>query len=88
VKFCRLHGVTSQKIALTTVCENLRSNSSPVHTTIRELGITWITRTRRLAVIQNHQNPNVRAIGEGEAIHRKYKRLKLGNGQAYHRSSD
>jgi hypothetical protein len=43
---------------------------------------------RQAEVIQNHPNPNVRAIGQGEAIHRKYKRLKLGGGQAYHRSSD
>jgi hypothetical protein len=38
--------------------------------------------------IQNHHNPNVRNIGQGEAQHRKYKRLKLGGGQAYDRSSD
>jgi hypothetical protein len=37
-------------------------------------------------VIQNHANPNVRNIGQGEAQHRKYKRL--GGGQAYDRSSD
>jgi hypothetical protein len=43
---------------------------------------------RQAEIIQNHPNPNVRAIGQGEAIHRKYKRLKLGGGQAYHRSSD
>jgi hypothetical protein len=35
-------------------------------------------------VIQNH----VRNIGQGEPRHRKYKRLKLGGGQAYGRSSD
>jgi hypothetical protein len=29
-----------------------------------------------------------RNIGQGEAQHRKYKRLKLGGGQAYDRSSD
>jgi hypothetical protein len=29
-------------------------------------------------VIQNHENANVRNIGQGEARHRKYKRLKLG----------
>jgi hypothetical protein len=40
---------------------------------------------RRQAV--NHENPNVRAIGQGEHRHRKYKRLKLGGGQAYDRSS-
>jgi hypothetical protein len=38
-------------------------------------------------VIQNHENANVRNIGQGEARHRKYsyKRLKLGGDQAYDR---
>jgi hypothetical protein len=39
-------------------------------------------------VIQNHDNENVHNIGQGEARHRKYKRLKFGGGQAYDRSSD
>jgi hypothetical protein len=39
-------------------------------------------------VTQNHDNKNVRTIGQGEALHRKYKRLKLSGGQAYNRSSD
>jgi hypothetical protein len=39
-------------------------------------------------VIQSHEHANVRNIGQGEARHRKYKRLKLGGGQAYDRSSD
>jgi hypothetical protein len=39
-------------------------------------------------VIHNHDNENVRTIGQGEHRHRKYKRLKLGCGQAYNRSSD
>jgi hypothetical protein len=34
-------------------------------------------------VIQNHKNENVRNIGQGEARHRKYKRLKLGGGHVY-----
>jgi hypothetical protein len=38
-------------------------------------------------VILNHDNENVRNIGQGEARRRKYKRLKLGGGQAYDRSS-
>jgi hypothetical protein len=38
-------------------------------------------------VILNHDNENVRNIGQGEARHRKHKRLKLGGGQAYDRSS-
>jgi hypothetical protein len=39
-------------------------------------------------VIQNHDNENVHNIGQGEAWHRKYKKLKLGGGQVYDRSSD
>jgi hypothetical protein len=40
-------------------------------------------------IIQNHENANVRNIGQGEPRHRKHNnRLKLGGGQAYDRSSD
>jgi hypothetical protein len=39
-------------------------------------------------VILNHENEHVQGIGQGETTHRKYKRLKLGGGQAYYRSSD
>jgi hypothetical protein len=42
---------------------------------------------RQAEVILNHENPNVRAIGQGEPRHMKYKRLKLGGGQPYDRSS-
>jgi hypothetical protein len=38
--------------------------------------------------IQNHENEHVFGIGQGEARDSKYKRLKLGGGQAYDRSSD
>jgi hypothetical protein len=38
-------------------------------------------------VIQNHENEHVRSKGQGEARHRKYKRLKLGGGQSYDSSS-
>jgi hypothetical protein len=38
--------------------------------------------------ILNHDNENVRNIGQGEARHRKYKERILGGGQAYDRSSD
>jgi hypothetical protein len=37
-------------------------------------------------VIQNDDNGNVRNIGQGEARHRKYKRLKHGGGHVYDRS--
>jgi hypothetical protein len=45
----------------------------------------FITKVRRheAEVIQNHDNEYVRNIGQGEARHRKYKRLKLGGGKAY-----
>jgi hypothetical protein len=36
--------------------------------------------------IQNHENEHVRSIGQGEIRHGKYMKLKLGGGQAYHRS--
>jgi hypothetical protein len=39
-------------------------------------------------VIQNHENEHVRGIGQCEARHTEYKKLKLGGGQAYDRSSD
>jgi hypothetical protein len=42
---------------------------------------------RQAEVILNYENPNVRAIGQGEPRHRKYKGLKLGGGHAYDRSS-
>jgi hypothetical protein len=38
--------------------------------------------------IWNHENEYFRGIGQGKARHRKYKRLKLGGGLAYDRSSD
>jgi hypothetical protein len=44
---------------------------------------------RQLAEVkQNHDNENVRNTGQGDAGYRKYKRLKLGGGQAYDRSSE
>jgi hypothetical protein len=44
--------------------------------------------SQQAEVIQNHDNENVRNIGQGEALHSKYKRLKLGSGQARDRSND
>jgi hypothetical protein len=43
---------------------------------------------KQAEVTQNQENEHVRRIGQGEAGHRKYKKLKLGGGQAYDRSSD
>jgi hypothetical protein len=39
-------------------------------------------------VLKNHENINVRNIGLGEPLYRKYKMLKLGGGQSYDRSGD
>jgi hypothetical protein len=49
--------------------------------------ITTLCRTRA-EVILNHENPHIRGTGQEEAMHRKYKRLNLGSGQAYDRSAD
>jgi hypothetical protein len=43
---------------------------------------------QQAAVILNHNNETVRYTEQGEARHRKYKKLILGDGQAYDRSSD
>jgi hypothetical protein len=50
----------------------------------------YITKSYRqqAKVIPNHENETVRFIGQGEARHRKYKRLKLGGGHVYDYSSD
>jgi hypothetical protein len=42
----------------------------------------YITKSCRqqAEVIQNHENETVRYSGQGEALHRKYERLKLGGG--------
>jgi hypothetical protein len=43
---------------------------------------------KQAEVIQNYENEHIRCIGQVEARHRKYKRRKLGGGQAYDSSSD
>jgi hypothetical protein len=50
----------------------------------------YITKSCRqqAEVIQNHENENVRYIGQGEARHRKYKGLKLGGSHVFDCSSD
>jgi hypothetical protein len=56
----------------------------------RQLGQSGSTKLCRLQeeVIQIHEYENVREVGQGEPRHRKYKRLKLGGGQAYDLSSE
>jgi hypothetical protein len=45
----------------------------------------YITKSCRqqAEVILNHKNKNIRYSGQGEAPHRKYKRLKVGGGHVY-----
>jgi hypothetical protein len=43
---------------------------------------------KQAEVLQNHENEHVRSIGQREVRHRKYKRLKLGGGHAYDRTSN
>jgi hypothetical protein len=42
---------------------------------------------RQAEIVDNHENENVRNIGQGETPHIKHKRLKLGGGHLYDRSS-
>jgi hypothetical protein len=42
---------------------------------------------RQAENIHNHENENVRNIGQGKTPHRKHKGLKLGSGHLYDRSS-
>jgi hypothetical protein len=44
--------------------------------------ITAVCR-KQAKVIRNHKKEHVLGIGQGEASHRSYKRLKLGGDQAY-----
>jgi hypothetical protein len=68
--------------------------STPIHDLHMAFNILYvydyITKLCRqqVEVIQNHDNENVCNIGQGDTRHIKYKRLKLGGGQAYIRSSD
>jgi hypothetical protein len=50
----------------------------------------YVTELCRLLaeVILNHVKPNVCGTGQGEAMHREYKRLQLGGGKAYDCSAD
>jgi hypothetical protein len=69
----------------------------PRRTSVRDLHVAFkipyvydfITKLCRqqAEIIQNHENENVRYIGQGEARHRKYKRLNLGGDHVYDRSS-
>jgi hypothetical protein len=43
--------------------------------------------TAAVKTAKSIENVNVRYIGQGEAPHRKYKRLKLGGGHVYDCSS-
>jgi len=53
------------------------------------LGRTYVTKLgRQLAEVRQNQENTVRTTVQGETIHRKYKRFKLGGVQAYDRSDN
>jgi hypothetical protein len=70
------------------------ANSHRFAPSYKRVFVTCSTSTRtklcrqQAEAIQNHENGNVRNIGQGEPLHRKYKKLKLDGGQAYDRLSD
>jgi hypothetical protein len=77
----------------------LRTNGNfPKRTSVRDMHTAlhmpyiydYITKSCRqqAEVIQNHENENVRYIGQGKAPQRKYKRLKLESSHVYDCSSD
>jgi hypothetical protein len=60
------------------------TDSSFAHGVQKSVLIRYCYKTMQAAVTLNNENVNVRNIGQGEAQHRKYKRLKrlkLGGGQ-------
>jgi hypothetical protein len=76
----------------------LRTNGNfPRRTSVRDMHVAfqipyvydYITKSckQQAEVIQNHEHENVRYIGQGEAPHRKYMRLKLGGRHVYDCSS-
>jgi hypothetical protein len=88
----------STEIAVPATQGSRTNGNFPRRTPVRDLHMAsklpylheYITKScrQRAEVIQNHKNANIRNIGQGEARQMKYKRLKLGGGQAYDRSSD
>jgi hypothetical protein len=56
----------------------------PRNAAVRDMHISF----QQAQVVQHHEKLHVRNIGQGEARHRKYKRLELGSCQANDRSSD
>jgi hypothetical protein len=88
------HLLKLQRLQNNVVCT---TGNFPRSTPVRELHkvfdipyiYEYITKLCRqqAEVIQNHENANVRNMAQGEAQHRKYKRLQLGGVQVYDRSS-
>jgi hypothetical protein len=70
----------------------------PLRTPVRELHTAfnlpyvydYVTKLCRKqdGVTQNHENKYVPGMWQGEARYKKYKRFKLGGGEAYDRSSE
>jgi hypothetical protein len=71
----------------------LELDNFPRNTSVRDMHVAfhipyvydYITKLcrKQAEVIQNHENEHVCYTGQGEAQHRKYKRLKLGGGHVF-----
>jgi hypothetical protein len=62
----------------------------PRCTLVRDMHVTFQSPYDYIYItnlFHNNENKNERNIGQGETPHRKYKRLKLGGGHLYERSS-
>jgi hypothetical protein len=55
---------------------------------VRDMNVAFqIPYVYEAEIVRNHENENIRTIGQGETPHRKHKRLRLGGGHLYDRLS-
>jgi hypothetical protein len=64
-----------------------RTSTGNLDVTFKISYIYDFAKTMQAAVIQKHENLNIRNTGQNEEQHRNYKMLKVGGGQAYDLSS-
>jgi hypothetical protein len=96
-QYVHLLTVARQRLSKHVMAAIITTDNLPRGTSVRDLHKAfhvpyvhyYITKSCRQQadVVQNHENENVCYIGQGEAPHRKYKRLKLGGGHVYYCSS-
>jgi hypothetical protein len=87
LKFQRLQNKVLRTIGNFPRYTTVRDLHTPLNLPYVYVNITQLCR-QQTEVMQSHENEHVRGIGQGEARLKKYKRLKLGGGQAHDRSND